>query len=181
MTTVAVCAGHTNDADGCNNADLKLFEHSQAGIVAKILSDLLHALSLEVLLIDGQTLPAKVQSINEAGAVLAVDIHFNAAPIESKGKASGYEVIYNPGRLGGIKLANCMLAGFDEFLPFKKHAGGLIASDKFTFVRGCLCPAVITEALFLDSDRDATFLLLPRGPEFVAKALLAGVQSFLRP
>lgn len=108
-----------------------------------------------------------IAAMNSISQVLLVSVHVNAAPVP--GPASGWEIHTSPGQTKS-----------DEYAQYFWDAAKRIIGDNFPIrgdwedgegdrdsdlyiCRRTSCPAVLTENLFMDNEKDCRFLLSEDG------------------
>ena len=121
------------------------------------------------------SLTERVQRVNNLcgkhlGCVL-LSIHVNAARVPNTG--TGYEVWTSKGNTKSDEYADIFMEEAErelkEFKMRKDYTDG--DSDKeeqFYILRHTKCPAVLTENLFMDTERDCRFLMSEEGRERIA-------------
>ena len=176
---IVICAGHEKNTVEKSNPRLAIYEHDLNVATVRSLASILEANQVPHRTITDKPLMEKISIINEINPVLAVDIHYNKAPQEVRGLASGFECWHYPGSVDGKRLAELILEGFGKYIPIYKHGKGLFADKKYAFLRKTKCPSVITEGLFYDREEEVNFLLMPRGFEFQARSVWTGIRGFL--
>ena len=97
-----------------------------------------------------------------------VSIHANA------GGGTGWEVFTSRGETRSDKLADAFVLSAEVNLPDFKIRKDYTDGDadkeaNFYILRKTLCPAVLTENLFMDNERDCRFLMSDEGREAVVK------------
>jgi len=119
----------------------------------------------------GESVPSgllrdKVEYINAANAVCAIEIHFNSAKINGEHVGRGCETLYYPGSVSGQVLANYVHAALvKDFTPDRGIKGGWYRMDQpgvvdydgdvdgdekiDYFLRKTNCPAIILEPDFI--------------------------------
>uniref|UniRef100_UPI0040562726 N-acetylmuramoyl-L-alanine amidase n=1 Tax=Alistipes sp. TaxID=1872444 RepID=UPI0040562726 len=173
-------AGHGSDTPGKRSpirADGKrLYEwESNRKIVNKIAQKLdRKGVSYDILVPENKDvrLPLRVMRANHIALkhgvknCLLVSVHSNA------GGGTGFEFFTSPGKTmsddyAEIFAEEAVPIGF----PIRKDLtdGDIDKEGVFTIICGTLSPAIITENLFMDNDKDLDFLLSEEGVEAIAE------------
>lgn len=153
----------------------QLFEGVFNRIVARKLHSLCQANKIDsVLLVPEETdisLPERIKRINSIAKVkkcILVSIHANA------GGGTGWEVWTTPGKTNSDKIATEFFISAKNFLPTFKMRTDMSDGDPdkesaFYILRHAICPAILTENLFMDTyDPDCKFLMSINGPDIIA-------------
>lgn len=112
------------------------------------------------------------------GSIL-ISIHGNA------GGGEGWEVHTFPGQTESDKLATKLFEAAKYYLQgFKmRHDysdGDPDKESRFTILTKTTCPAVLTENLFYDNEKECRFMLSDTGKELIAKLHVDGIIDYLR-
>lgn len=131
-------------------------------------------------LIGGGQLQNKVSQVNSYRPEIAIECHFNwlEFPHNPQKYGDGYEVLCWPRSIGGKLLGTKVLEGFKERLPFRRRGTGLQERSDLYFLKHTVCPALIIEPLWLDNPQEITFLSHKHGYEFIAEAVVLGIQRY---
>jgi len=115
-----------------------------------------------------------------------ISIHGNAAPEDSKGKAEGWEVWTSPGETESDRIATIFYTQAKAALKdFKMRNGkcpgnpGPDKESKFYILIHTLCPAILTENLFYDNEKECRFMMSDYGMELIAKMHVFAIQTYL--
>lgn len=108
-----------------------------------------------------------------------ISIHGNA------GGGQGWEVWTSPGQTESDKLATKLFEAAKYYLQgFRmRHDysdGDPDKESKFTILTKTTCPAVLTENLFYDDERECRFMLSDTGKELITKLHVDGIIDYLR-
>jgi len=108
-----------------------------------------------------------------------ISIHGNA------GGGEGWEVYTSPGQTKSDQLATKLFESAKYYLQgFKlRHDysdGDPDKESKFTILTRTKCPAVLTENLFYDNEKECRFMLSDYGRELITKLHVDGIIDFLR-
>ena len=155
------------------------------------------------------SLATRVQRVNEickevgAKNCLLVSIHVDAAGDGSRWMlAGGWSAYTTPGRTKSDRLAECLydaakvnLLGYESLQRSGKKAGYYSAYQRpyrtdttdgdrdieanFYILRNTACPAVLTENLFQDNERDVDYLLSAQGRKAIADLHVDGIIKYL--
>ncbi len=106
------------------------------------------------------------------GDCLLISIHANA------GGGSGGEIFSYPGAQQSRRYAGIFGDTWGEHLPEFRFRGCKEAN--FAILRDTLCPAILTETLFMDNPDDCKFLLSDTGRERIARWHAASIKNILK-
>ncbi len=123
------------------------------------------------------SLTERVQRVNNLcrkhlGCVL-LSIHVNAARVPNTG--TGYEVWTSKGNTKSDEYATILMEEAErelgkEFKMRKEYSDGdPDRESQFTILAKTVCPAMISENLFMDNERDCKFLMSEEGRERIAE------------
>jgi N-acetylmuramoyl-L-alanine amidase len=112
-----------------------------------------------------------------------ISIHGNAAMNPNEG--TGWEVWTSPGQTRSDKIATKLQEAAKEFLPgFKMRTdycdGDPDKESKFYILIHTKCPAVLTENLFFDNERDCRFMMSEMGRNVIARLHIEGIINYLK-
>jgi len=193
--TVILDNGHGNDTPGKRSPiwiDMaQLFEWefnrdvvnriayrlSKAGIVNTRLVPEKHDISLAERV---RRCNAMVSAANRDGdQCVLISVHANA------GGGTGWEVYTSPGKTRSDDLADMMLAQADRHLPQFLKRKDLTDGDgdkeaPFYLLTRSLCPAVLTENLFMDTWKDCKYLLGSDGRDKIADMHVEAIKTYAR-
>ena len=113
---------------------------------------------------------------------ILLSVHGNASVNPNTG--SGWEVWTSPGQTESDKFANCIYSAAEQILfDFKmrsdKSDGDPDKESKFYILSETWCPAVLTENLFYDNEKDCRFMLSEEGRQLITKIHVKGIQKYL--
>lgn len=117
--------------------------------------------------------------------VLLVSIHCNAAGSGAQWmQARGWEAWTSIGQTKADRLADCLYASAERFLPGMKIRKELSDGDPdkengFYVLKHTECPAVLTENLFQDNMEDVAFLLSEEGKQAITSLHVEGIIKFI--
>lgn len=108
-----------------------------------------------------------------------VSIHGNA------GGGEGWEVWTSPGETESDKLATMLFESAKYYLQGFKMRKDLSDGDpdkeaRFTILAKTKCPAVLTENLFYDNEKECRFMMSDYGKELIAKLHVDGIIEYLK-
>lgn len=178
---VAVSVAHVG-VGGARSADGRVVEEAfssvcAAQIVRELASDCDPRLVRELLW-------QKAKKVNELDPSCAVEVHLNASLASGGGR--GHLTLFAPGSQHGQLLAAHLSRALSSALPGRRDLGPQrgeppwTARERLTFLTDTSCPACIVEALHVSSTEEAAWLALPDAPIVIARAVAAGVRSWLR-
>jgi len=113
------------------------------------------------------------------GSIL-ISIHGNATP-----GGEGWEVWTSPGQTESDRLATKLFEAAKYYLPGFKSRHDYSDGDpdkeaKFTILTKTRCPAVLTENLFYDNEKECKFMMSDYGKELITKLHVEGILEFLK-
>lgn len=99
-------------------------------------------------------------------------------------KAQGWSAYTSKGQTKADILAECLYDAAATNLPGKRirtdsSDGDRDWEENFYILRHSICPAVLTENLFMDNPSDCTFLLSPEGQQALVDLHVDGIISYL--
>lgn len=108
-----------------------------------------------------------------------ISIHGNA------GGGEGWEVFTSPGQTESDRLATKLFESAKYYLQgFKMRQdhsdGDPDKESKFTILTKTRCPAVLTENLFYDNEKECRFMMSDYGRELITKLHVDGIIDYLR-
>ncbi len=126
-------------------------------------------------------LPERVTRVNNIASrekCFLVSIHANA------GGGTGWEVFTSPGETQSDKYAAILFDVARELLPdFRMRAdyadGDPDKEAEFYMLTKTICPAVLTENLFMDTWRDCEFLLSEKGRRIITQIHIEGIKRIV--
>lgn len=117
--------------------------------------------------------------------VLLISIHVNAAGNGSEWmSARGWSCYTTPGQTRADELATCLYRAATEHLYGHKIRMDYTDGDpdiesSFYILRHTLCPAVLTENLFMDNKEDVAFLESEEGSYALINLHVEGINNYL--
>lgn len=113
----------------------------------------------------------KVAAQNGISQTLLISVHLNASP--QINTASGWEIHTSPGETKSDEYARVFWNTAKEILgdcfpmrgDFEDHNPDRDSS--FAIIRDTACPAVLTENLFMNTEKDCRFLMSPEGEKAI--------------
>ena len=163
-------------------------------IARRVVSDLLDRGYDAELLVpedDDISLSERVRRINAAcfllgkQNVILVSIHVNAAGNGSKWlNATGWSVYTCKGQTASDMLAECLCQAAIKNFPGRRirtdmSDGDMDWEEGFYILRKSLCPAVLTENIFMDSRSDLEYLQSRAGKQAVVDTHVEGIVEYL--
>ena len=172
--------GHGKDTKGKRSPDGLILEYAYTReLAADIYERLLITNYIKPILITPERkdipLATRVQRINNycnkygAKNCIMISLHLNAAGNGQWMNGSGWECYTTPGQNNSDKLADLLYKHANNvFYPNVKIRtdytdGDIDKESNFYIIRTSNCPAVLTENLFMDSHKDADYLLSATG------------------
>lgn len=163
---IVISAGHHPGAKGAWNKSHDLWEHDICMRIALKTLDVLKGWGRDAYMIPTGPLSAKIQRVNLSAPLFAVEIHLNSNEGEP---GRGTECLYFPGSEDGRRLAEILQESLVSYLKLPDR--GIKPARLKGFLRKTVCPAVITESLFLNNDDEVKrYILDPSGIEAIAMA-----------
>jgi N-acetylmuramoyl-L-alanine amidase len=125
----------------------------------------------------------RVNEICKLHDCILVSIHNNAAGDGSRWiNASGFEIWTSPGNTKSDKLADLIYEeAIAEGIKIRTDIsdGDLDKEENFTILKRTVCPAVLTENMFMDSKIDIDFLNSEYGINKLLKIHVGGIRRYL--
>lgn len=187
--------GHGKGVVGKKSPNGELKEWKYTRDVAKAVVEKLRQLGftseLVVPEVDDIPLSERCDRVNsrigrDNGKGLLVSIHLNAAGDGSKwAKATGWECYTSFGRTKSDKLAEHLYNAAEKELPGIKMRTDMSDGDKdkearFYILDKTVCPAVLTENLFMDSREDYGVLMSQEGFDKIVNLHVNGIVEYLK-
>lgn len=188
--------GHGDNTPGKRSPDGKLLEWQYTRRVAKVVAARLERAGYDVELLAPENYDVRlIERVHRANVkaqsrgrknVIVVSIHCNAAG--SKGewlKATGWEAWTSPGRTDSDTLAECLYQAAKQNLvgqtirEYKPQDKERDKEARFTILQDTLCPAVLTENLFMDNRKDVKYLLSDEGFEAIVRTHVEGIINYI--
>ena len=113
----------------------------------------------------------KVAAQNGISQTLLISVHLNASP--QINSASGWEIHTSPGETKSDEYARVFWNTAKEILgdcfPMRGdfEDGNPDRDSSFAIIRDTACPAVLTENLFMNTEKDCRFLMSPEGEKAI--------------
>jgi N-acetylmuramoyl-L-alanine amidase len=178
---VAVSIAHVG-VGGARSADGRVVEEAFSSVcAAAIVRDL--AADCDPRLIRS-SLEEKARKVNAVDPSCVVEVHLNASLSADHGR--GHLTLFAPGSQHGQLLAAHISRALSSALPGRRDLGPQrgeppwTARSRLTLLADTRCPAVIVEALHVSNPDEVAWLALPEAPGVIARAVAAGVRSWLR-
>lgn len=204
--SVLIDNGHGDDTPGKRspvwNDGSQLFEWKFAREIAQGIQynlDKLFNIYSELLVPEDTDIPIK-ERIRRANKfyderdrkVFLISIHANAAPNPNTG--TGWEAFTFTGKTKSDEICTILynsatnslvnLPDNDEELTFRIRSSGDSKypgkEDNFGILRDTKCPAVLTENLFMDNERDCRFMMSGRGKTVIQNIHVHGIFNSIR-
>jgi len=193
--TVILDNGHGLDTPGKRSPlwsdNSQLFEYQFNRDIVRRIESILKVNKIETVILVPEIydipLSVRVQRVNEIfkknkNCVL-LSIHGNMG--EKPNQGTGWEVWTSPGQTEGDKIADFIYKSAKEILSSFKMR--LDYSDKdpdkeseFYILVHTSCPAVLTENLFYDNEKDCKFMLTTEGRSDIARLNADGIMNYLK-
>ena len=187
---VLIDNGHGFNTPGKRSPDGRLREYAYAREIAARLEQALKARGVDAVRITPEEndvpLGERCRRANKYGAqdVILVSIHCNAAGDGSRWmSARGWEAWTSVGDTKADILATHLYAAAERmgFKTRKDMADGDPDKEGHLYIlKHTLCPAVLTENLFMDNREDVGYLLSEEGKQAIAKLHAEGVESYIK-
>ena len=189
--------GHGENTPGKRSPDGALMEYSYTREIATEVVSRLRRMAYDAELLVPErydvTLLERVHRVNVkcqtygAPNVIVVSIHCNAAGNGAQWMtARGWECWTSEGITQSDILADYLFDAADKAfsanIPLRRHLHEKRAQDKeknFTILKSTLCPAVLTENLFMDNHEDVCYLLSDKGREAVIHCHVNGIINYI--
>ena len=185
---VILDAGHGGNTPGkrspvwADGSQLMEFEFNR-DIVKRIKTQIPDAIVLVPEIFD-VNLYKRVLRVNKIASFeedcLLISIHANA------GGGTGWEVWTSPGQTKSDEYANkmfdCMKHVLPEEFPMRQDRfsdGDVDKEENFYILARTTCPAILTENLFMDNEKDCRFILSEEGRKLIAQAHINFIHSIL--
>ena len=184
---VAFSFAHNPDRPGAKWEGLE--EHSTSRRWTRRIVELLQHNGVDAVIVPHHSLRGKVEAINELGADLALEVHFNGC---GGCGAKGAETLYYPGSAKGRAAAEAVHAfvakaasrdrGIKEGWYRQDHPGqvdydGDVEGDErvLYFLQKTNCPALILEPEFIEQGKQ-----IKRREMGLCRAIADGIEDYLR-
>lgn len=193
--TILLDPGHGSDTPGKRSPDGHFREYAYNRYLAIEIRNRLAALGLDAIILttEQEDIPLlercrRANSIcKEIGTnqVILLSIHINAAGNGNKWmNARGWSCYTTKGKTKADVLAICLYESAKIFLPGHRLRTDYIDGDpdieeNYYILRHTLCPAVLTENLFMDNPQDLAFLESDAGAKAIVNLHIEGIKQYL--
>ena len=187
--------GHGIETPGKRSPDGVLREYAWNRLIASRIVDHLLSLGLDAELLVPEerdiSLPERCRRVNEwcrqlgKDNVLLISIHCNAAGRGDRWlSARGWCAYTTRGNTRADALATSLYTAAKAHLPGMRLRTDYTDGDPdqeaaFYLLRHTICPAVLTENLFMDNHEDCDFLLSKEGQQSLVDLHIDGIISYL--
>ena len=187
--------GHGCNTVGKRSPDGRLLEYQYAREIALEVTNRLCGVGYDARrLVTEQgdiPLPVRCWRVNKrcrkhgANNVILISIHVNAAGCGQWMKARGWSAYTSRRQTKADSLADSLYRAAQQHLPGHQIRtdytdGDMDCEAGFYILRHTLCPAVLTENLFMDNHEDLDFLLSPEGRESIIRTHVDGIKSWIQ-
>lgn len=123
----------------------------------------------------------RIAAENGISQTLLVSVHLNAA--QENNTASGWEIHTSPGETKSDEYARVFWETAKEILgdrfPMRGdfEDGNPDRDSSFAIIRDTACPAVLTENLFMNSEKDCRFLMSEEGEKAIIDIHVKSIQK----
>lgn len=195
MKKVIIDAGHGINTKGKSSPDCALMEWRYNREIANAIAQglILRGYDAEVIVpeLEDVSLKERVDRVNRIACKygisesLLLSIHVNAAGNGSQWmNARGWCAYTFPGHTESDDIADCLYLAAEKNLPGQKirtdySDGDPDIESAFYVLKHTLCPAVLTENLFMDNKEDCRFLLSSTGRQAIINLHIDGIISYL--
>ena len=187
--------GHGIETPGKRSPDGVLREYAWNRLIASRIVDRLLSLGLDAELLVPEerdiSLPERCRRVNAwcrrlgKDNVIVISIHANAAGRGDRWyDATGWCAYTSRGNTRADALATCLYAAAQAHLPGQRLRTDYTDGDPdqeaaFYLLRHTICPAVLTENLFMDNHEDCDVLLSKEGQQSLVDLHIDGIISYL--
>ena len=195
MKKVIIDAGHGINTKGKSSPDCALMEWRYNREIARAIVQGLVSRGYDAELIITETedvsLQERVNRVNRIATTygisdtVLISIHVNAAGNGMKWmNARGWCAYTFPGHTESDDIADCLYLAAEKNLPGQKirtdySDGDPDIESAFYVLKHTLCPAVLTENLFMDNKEDCRFLLSSKGRQAIINLHIEGLIEYL--
>lgn len=188
--------GHGTETPGKRSPDGVLREYAYTRLITRRIAERLQTLGYDATLIvpEDTDIPLsercrRVNGICQAhgkDGVILISIHINAAGNGSQWMtARGWSAYTTKGNTKSDQLASSLYNAAEKHLPGHRIRKDLTDGDpdveeNYYILRHTLCPAVLTENLFMDNPEDCHFLLSEEGKEAIVNLHIEGICEYLK-
>lgn len=196
MMKILLDNGHGIETPGKRSPDGTLREYACNRLIARQISDRLQSIGYDATLIVPEDtdipLPERCRRVNNIcqaygkDNVILISVHINAAGNGSRWMtARGWSAYTTKGNTQSDQLATCLYKAAEKYLPGNKIRtdstdGDPDLEENFYILRHTLCPAVLTENLFMDNLEDCRFLLSKEGQEAIVNFHIEGICEYIK-
>lgn len=187
---VLIDNGHGKETPGKGSPDSRLREWAWTREIAQALTDRLRAedMTAERIVPEDTDISLKercrrVNAIARTSPAIFVSIHVNAASFNKWGTASGWCVFVSPNASGESKrLAQTL---YTAAAAHGLQGNRAIPACRYwvqnlAVCRDTVCPAVLTENLFMDNREDCNFLLSAEGKKHIVDIHVGGIKRYIQ-
>ena len=188
--------GHGVETPGKRSPDGALREYACNRLIARQISDRLQSIGYDAKLIVSEDtdipIPERCRRVNDIcrtygkdNAIL-ISVHINAAGHGSRWMtARGWGAYTTRENTQSDQLATCLYKAAEKYLPGHRIRtdstdGDPDLEENYYILRHTLCPAVLTENLFMDNPEDCRFLLSKEGQEAIVNLHIEGICNYLK-
>lgn len=187
--------GHGADTPGKRSPDGRLREYSWAREIAKKVSFELNSKGYKTTLLVTEekdiSLSERVKRVNKICAkvgarnAILISIHVNAAGCGEWRQARGWSAYTTRGITRSDALATCLYESAQQILPKEINIRKELSDGDedweadFYIIKKSICPAVLTENLFMDNEEDVKYLLSPEGKQKMVDIHVNGIINYL--
>lgn len=195
MKKILLDAGHGINTKGKSSPDCALMEWRYNREIARAIVQGLISRGYDAELIITETedvsLQERVNRVNRIATTygisdtVLISIHVNAAGNGSQWmNARGWCAFTFPGHTESDDIADCLYLAAEKNLPGQKirtdySDGDPDIESAFYVLKHTLCPAVLTENLFMDNKEDCRFLLSSKGRQAIINLHIEGLIEYL--
>jgi len=192
---ILIDPGHGRNTPGKCSPDGRFREYQYTREIAAAVVARLQALGhdAEVLVPEFEDIPLaeRVRRVNAwccrlgKDNVVLVSVHVDAAGSDGQWHtATGWSCYTSPGQTAGDRLADCLYRAAEKHLQGMRlrtdYSDGVPDQEAaFYLLRHTICPAVLTENLFMDNHEDCDFLLSKEGQQSLVDLHVDGVTAYL--
>ena len=195
MKKILIDAGHGINTKGKSSPDCALMEWRYNREIANAIAQglILRGYDAEVIVPELEDVPLKerVDRVNQIACKygisesLLLSIHVNAAGNGFQWmNARGWCAYTFPGHTESDEIADCLYLAAEKNLPGQKirtdySDGDPDIESAFHVLKHTICPAVLTENLFMDNKEDCRFLLSSKGRQAIINLHIEGLIEYL--
>ena len=181
--------GHGINTDGKRSPIWKdgsqLFEYEFNRDIVRRIADKLDSVCVNYAIITPElndvSISSRIRRVNEycsRETCLLISVHANA------GKGSGWECWTSPGKTKSDFYAEFFYDAAKKYLPEWKLRKDYSDGDSdwesdFSIITKSNCPAILTENLFMDTEKDCKFIMSDKGREAIANLHVAAILNII--